>query len=784
MNSARPSSPLSLEERLAISHDFLRRVGRETTLPDVLNRVEEMFGELLPESCLYLWLLDEAKQKICRIVYVSRPDHHAELPPLLDITPQITHWIRQADDSDTPIRMVEAEKMGELACPAAHSMAYLSTKTVDGLHLLLTICLPHPEALDNVYQRFISVLAHYAFQAIEKVRLKAEKDLLAQISNLANRSRSRDDFLRQVVSTIRDAFFAGGCTILLHDKSKEKLVLEGTTGLIDPNTGESLDSLEYAWGEGCTGWIWEHCRIVRMFDARDKNEWLTVDPTGSLKIGTKSAETHEGDPGGPRQFLGAPILLGPSGDGKQKVVGVIRIHKKLYGFAFLPYDERLLAVICEVFVPAIERWNITTEMKRQIALQESLFDIIEAMHVCDEADADEILEIIAMEARDLFNAYGCGVLVKEPNEDKLRVVKDLGPRPSTDIVLDFGEGLCGYAVLHRKTIAVPDVHHVPPDAPYSYHKVDEEVKSEICTPIMFGDECLGVLNVDSNRAGAFRPEDEYTIGILETFAKQAAIVLHRAQMLQEREQWRQNLVRTTQILTASNVASGLAHELKNGLAAISTMAEKLEPDPAIKMKKTNRTRLERIRQVSNDLLLLALRLMDLSKVGEPHKHLVYLNEMIEERVKILKELALDKKIKLVTFLDSDLFRPPQGEGHPLEIDERQMQQVLTNLVLNAIDASIQRQRIEVRTQRNPSQEWVTFSVRDFGKGITFEDKKHLFEMFFTTKPDGFGVGLMVANILVKDNHGGKIEVETKVNKGTTFTVYLPKLRSASGGMRR
>jgi two-component system sporulation sensor kinase A len=93
-------------------------------------------------------------------------------------------------------------------------------------------------------------------------------------------------------------------------------------------------------------------------------------------------------------------------------------------------------------------------------------------------------------------------------------------------------------------------------------------------------------------------------------------------------------------------------------------------------------------------------------------------------------------------------------------------------VLNAIDASRRGQVIKVSTH-NVSSKWVEFSVRDFGSGIKLEHKRRLFEMFFTTKTNGFGVGLYVARILVKQ-HKGDIDIKTKVDAGTTFTVRLPK----------
>ncbi|MDQ3815239.1 MAG: GAF domain-containing protein [Armatimonadota bacterium] len=765
---------LTQEKRLAMANDFLQGAGGESRLPRVLTRIEAIFNFVLPDSCLCLWLWDGDKQKVCRVFYRPGLEGHTSFPSVVDANTPLGRLITADDNPDTLVHVAPAEQMGKLSCPGTPRFAYMRMNTVGGIRLLLTICLPPQQDFDETHHQFVAILAQYSIQAIERVRLREEREVLVKISNLANQSSGRKEFLHKVVDIIRDAFYAGGCSILLYNRTRQKLVLGGTTGLINPETNEPIDYVEYDLGEGLTGWIGQRRQPVRLFDAHSKQEWLAVDPTGSLKVATKSAETSAGDPVGPRPFLGAPILLGPA----ERLVGVIRLHQKQYGTAFLTYDERLLAVVSDVLAPAIERWNITTEMERELDLQRSLFEIIEVMHSHDEPDPDSILKTIAQQAQQLFNAYGATVLIKEPDEDKLRVVQDVGhpQRIEEEIVLDFGRGLCGYAALHRKTIAVPNVR----ENPY-YYEVFPEVRSEIATPILLGKECLGALAVDSNQENFFHPEDKRTIEILETFAKQAAIALHRARVLREREEWRQNFLRTTEILTASSVASGLAHELKNGLAQISALAQNLESVSAGKMNKSNLEKLVGIRKVSNDLYSLAMRLMDLSRAGKPNKRMVYLNEIIEDRMKLLEEFIREKDMKPVLRLDPELSKPMpgRGKGHPLLLDERQIQQVLTNLVLNAVDASHVKQPIEVSTQNTP--EWASFSVRDFGRGITPEDKKRMFEMFFTTKPAGFGLGLAVVKILIEDNHRGKLDVETKIGRGTIITVQLPKQSIRKGG---
>jgi signal transduction histidine kinase len=104
-------------------------------------------------------------------------------------------------------------------------------------------------------------------------------------------------------------------------------------------------------------------------------------------------------------------------------------------------------------------------------------------------------------------------------------------------------------------------------------------------------------------------------------------------------------------------------------------------------------------------------------------------------------------------------------------DPDQISQIFSNIILNAIQAMPLGGKLIVRSKsENPHQ--VTISFTDKGEGISRENLNKLFEPLFTTKAKGIGLGLAVTKILV-EGHGGTIEVDSEVNKGSTFTVRLP-----------
>lgn len=325
------------------------------------------------------------------------------------------------------------------------------------------------------------------------------------------------------------------------------------------------------------------------------------------------------------------------------------------------------------------------------------------------------------------------------------------------------------AALKREPVSVPDVTIFS-----AYHMVSERVRSELAIPFVFGEELLGVLCLSSKEIGHFTAPLGNRAKHVEALAKQTAIAIHRRHVLREREEWQKNVVRMTKVATTGGVAIGLAHEIKNGLAAIVGQMRFVERDPSIKSMPQNIEALDRVKSRSQDLFDLANRLLDLSRSEAPHKRKVYLNDLVNDVMLMMEPLVKDsgQSLEWKSKLDATLDRPKQGTGICFELDDRQIAQALVNLVLNAVDASSRGQRIDVRT-RNSDGNLAVVEVEDCGVGIKPEDRNKLFRMFFTTKHEGLGVGLHVSRSLLQGN-GGSIEFTSKPGAGTKFTILLPK----------
>ena len=130
--------------------------------------------------------------------------------------------------------------------------------------------------------------------------------------------------------------------------------------------------------------------------------------------------------------------------------------------------------------------------------------------------------------------------------------------------------------------------------------------------------------------------------------------------------------------------------------------------------------------------------------------------------------ALLNRVRIVQQLTTDL-------PH-LVMDASQIEQVAVNVIVNAIDAMSDGGRLAIRTRAlfEDGRKWLEFEIADTGGGIAAEHLDHIFDPFFTTKPTGKGTGLGLAIAYgIVTEHGGRINVTSEINMGTTVTVRLP-----------
>ncbi|HWP48195.1 MAG TPA: ATP-binding protein [Candidatus Limnocylindrales bacterium] len=226
----------------------------------------------------------------------------------------------------------------------------------------------------------------------------------------------------------------------------------------------------------------------------------------------------------------------------------------------------------------------------------------------------------------------------------------------------------------------------------------------------------------------------------------------------------EKIVHQSRLFTVSSLANWVAHEIRNPLTSMNVHFELLKSEiEEIKNRSPEVDHL--IATLQEEILRLDRNLSSFLNSGRlppPEKVSLQINQVIKSVVDFQYPVARLSKVIIQTELE---------EGLPLiELDEDQFRLVLLNLIRNAIQAMPEGGNLKILTRR--VEKYIEVEVSDTGCGIPKEDLEKIFDFLYTTKEQGSGLGLPIAQKIVR-SHNGKIEVVSEKGKGTTFIIKLP-----------
>ncbi len=225
----------------------------------------------------------------------------------------------------------------------------------------------------------------------------------------------------------------------------------------------------------------------------------------------------------------------------------------------------------------------------------------------------------------------------------------------------------------------------------------------------------------------------------------------------------EQLIRTEKLAAAGTLAAGVAHEVNNPLASISSLIQILQTRAGdaetSEMLRLISTQIARITQVLREM-------MDFARTRPPARAPLDINRVIDSSVRLA---SFDK-----SFARLQLNIETQDNAPLIFADADQLQQVFLNLLLNARDAMPDGGALNICTRYDTQGEKMIVEISDNGAGIALEHRAHVFDPFFTTKPAGTGTGLGLAVCYgIITAHGGQIEINSHNGRGTSVRVMLP-----------
>ncbi len=245
-------------------------------------------------------------------------------------------------------------------------------------------------------------------------------------------------------------------------------------------------------------------------------------------------------------------------------------------------------------------------------------------------------------------------------------------------------------------------------------------------------------------------------------------VLGIARDMTETKKLEQQIRNSEKLASVGKLAAGVAHEVNNPLGGILNCLYNLRKGGLSPMRQEEywASMEHGVRRVQK----IVRQLLDFSQQHEPDFSPTQINQIIDQVLVLTTHLFAPNRIRLETVL---------GHGLPsLMIDRHMIEQVLMNLILNAVQAMKNGGVLTIRT--SVAEGICRVEVRDSGAGISPSVLPHVFDPFFTTKSEGEGTGLgLSVNLGIVERHGGKILVESEVGIGTTFTLCLPVSRERS-----
>ena len=547
----------------------------------------------------------------------------------------------------------------------------------------------------------------------------------------------RDDDPRAVLADI----LAELCAVLGADA--------GSIALLNPDTNQLETEVQHGApptagprfaldpGYGITGWCVLNARALLIPEVANDPRYIAVRPATRCE-------------------LAAPLRDG------ENVTGVIDLESDRVG----GFDATDLALLEHL---ALEATRVIRQVWRTRALQAKARQL-EALLTTGQSlvaqlEPEELFAALARAARRVLPSHTAAFFFHDAAHATIRLaaLDTAGNFPAaTTPAAEFPAAAClaAAALNTRRQVEFAHVqspaYRSLPDLP-----ADPALRSALLTPLLWEDEVLGVLAVYTARPHRFDNDERR---VCATLASLGAVALQNARLYARAFQSEETLRKNEQLTTLGLLAAEIAHEIRNPLTVLKLLHGGLgldlaEGDP-------RRTDLRVIAEKLDQLEAIVTRVLGFAKAPTALHSRWPLADIVADTLVLVRPKLAQHKVRL-------RFDPP-AESLIVDAHQGQLQQVLLNLLFNAMEAMPHGGEITL-TLAPAAEHSVALDVRDTGSGIPAPIRARIFDSFLSGRPGGTGLGLAIARRIMQAHHG-ELELVTTGPAGTTMRATLPRAR--------
>ena len=513
-----------------------------------------------------------------------------------------------------------------------------------------------------------------------------------------------------------------------------------------------------------------------------------------IETAKKYGDTEKGISKGlpPKSAIFVPMLLGG------KVIGSVSLQNVLEENAFTESDVRLLNTLTNSMSVALENARLFNETTRLLAETEQRATEMQTVNNISKAlvsqlEFDVLVKLVGEQMRDTFKADIVYLAIHDTKSNMLHFPYYYGdPAKSRP----FGNGITEKIILSKEPLLINQ------NLDEAYHKMKAEkkgkmVESYLGVPIISGKKSIGVISVQSTeQENRFTDND---LRLLTTIAANIGVAMQNAEAYQKLQvalndlkDTQQQLIQSEKMASLGELTAGIAHEIQNPLNFVNNFSEVNKELLAEMIEELDNGNTSEVKDIAKDIIenegkinhhgqrasSIVKGMLDHSRTSNSVKELTDINVLVDEYLRLAYHglRAKDRSFNATFKTELDPHIPkvtvvPQDFGR-----------VVLNLINNAFYA-VRKKEKSAKENYEPTvtvstkqlSDTLEIIVKDNGDGIPEEVKEKIFQPFFTTKPtgEGTGLGLSLAYDIITKGHGGTLNVTSKKNTYTQFTIVLP-----------